>query len=40
MTTAEQAKLRKKLKPAVDEHGAAIAATLAELPAELAKAHK
>jgi tripartite ATP-independent transporter DctP family solute receptor len=37
---AEQAKLRDKLKPVVDKHGAAIAATVAELHAELAKARK
>jgi tripartite ATP-independent transporter DctP family solute receptor len=34
---AEQAKLREKLKPVIDKHGAAIAATVAELQAELAK---
>ncbi len=37
---AEQAKLRDKLKPVVDKHGAAVAATLAELQAELAKLRK
>jgi tripartite ATP-independent transporter DctP family solute receptor len=37
---AEQAKLRDKLKPVVDKHGAAIAATVAELQAELAKLRK
>jgi TRAP-type transport system periplasmic protein len=37
---AEQAKLRDKLKPVVDKHGAAIAATVTELQAELAKARK
>jgi TRAP-type transport system periplasmic protein len=37
---AEQAKLRDKFKPVVEKHGAAIAATLAELQAELAKARK
>jgi tripartite ATP-independent transporter DctP family solute receptor len=36
----EQAKLRDKLKPVVDKHGAAIAATVAELQAELAKLRK
>lgn len=39
-STAEQAKLREKFKPVVEKHGAAIAATLAELQAELAKARK
>ena len=39
-SAAEQAKLRDKLKPVVDKHGAAIAATLAELQAELAKIRK
>lgn len=33
---AEQAKLRDMLKPVIDKHGAAIAATVAELTAELA----
>ena len=37
---AEQAKLREKLKPVIDKHGAAIAATVAELQAELAKLRK
>jgi tripartite ATP-independent transporter DctP family solute receptor len=37
---AEQAKLREKFKPVVEKHGAAIAATLAELQAELAKIRK
>jgi tripartite ATP-independent transporter DctP family solute receptor len=37
---AEQAKLREKFKPVVDKHGAAIAATVAELQAELAKVRK
>ncbi|MBL8360572.1 MAG: TRAP transporter substrate-binding protein [Rubrivivax sp.] len=37
---AEQAKLRDKLKPVIDKHGAAIAATVAELQAELAKARR
>ena len=39
-SAAEQAELREKLKPVVDKHGAAIAATVAELQAELAKARK
>jgi TRAP-type transport system periplasmic protein len=34
---AEQAKLRDKLKPVVDKHGAAIGSTVADLQAELAK---
>ena len=34
---AEQAKLRDKLKPVVDKHGAAIGSIVAELQAELAK---
>ncbi|HVF63959.1 MAG TPA: TRAP transporter substrate-binding protein [Casimicrobiaceae bacterium] len=37
---AEQAKLREKLKPVVDKHGAALGGTLAELQAELAKVRK
>jgi tripartite ATP-independent transporter DctP family solute receptor len=37
---AEQAKLRDKLKPVIDKHGAAIAATVADLQAELAKLRK
>ncbi len=37
---AEQAKLREKLKPVIDKHGAAIPATVAELQAELAKLRK
>ncbi len=37
---AEQAKLREKFKPVIDKHGAAIAATVAELQAELAKLRK
>lgn len=37
---AEQAKLREKFKPVIDKHGAAIAATVAELNAELAKLRK
>jgi tripartite ATP-independent transporter DctP family solute receptor len=39
-SAAEQAKLRDKLKPVIDKHGAAIAATVAELQAELAKIRK
>ncbi len=39
-SAAEQAELREKLKPVVEKHGAAIAATVAELQAELAKARK
>jgi TRAP-type transport system periplasmic protein len=37
---AEQAKLRDKLKPVIEKHGAAIPATVAELQAELAKLRK
>lgn len=37
---AEQAKLREKFKPVIEKHGAAIAATVAELNAELAKLRK
>ena len=40
LSAAEQAKLREKLKPVVEKHGAGIAATLAELQAELAKLRK
>jgi len=40
LSAAEQAKLREKLKPVVDKHGAAIAATVAEMQAELAKLRK
>ena len=40
LSAAEQAKLRDKLKPVVDKHGAAIAATVAEMQAELAKLRK
>lgn len=40
LSTAEQAKLRDKLKPVIDKHGAEISATVAELQAELAKARK
>jgi len=37
LAPAEQAKLREKFKPVIDKHGAAIAGTVAELNAELAK---
>jgi len=37
---AEQAKLRDKLKPVIDKHGAAIPGTVAELQAELATLRK
>ncbi|OYU98924.1 MAG: ABC transporter substrate-binding protein [Burkholderiales bacterium PBB5] len=37
LSPAEQAKLRDKFKPVIDKHGAAIAGTVAELNAELAK---
>ena len=37
---AEQAKLREKFKPVIDKHGAAIAATVTDLQAELAKVRK
>lgn len=40
LSPAEQAKLRAKLAPVIDKHGAAIAATVAELQAELAKLRK
>jgi tripartite ATP-independent transporter DctP family solute receptor len=40
LSAAEQAKLREKFKPVVDKHGAVIAATVAELQAELAKARR
>ena len=39
-SAAEQAKLREKFKPVIDKHGAAIAATVADLQAELAKLRK
>jgi len=39
-SAAEQAKLRDKFKPVIDKHGAAIAATVAELQGELAKVRK
>jgi tripartite ATP-independent transporter DctP family solute receptor len=37
-SAAEQAKLREKLKPVIDKHGAALGTTVADLQAELAKA--
>ena len=37
---AEQAKLRDKIKPVIDKHGASLGATVAELQAELAKVRK
>ena len=40
LSPAEQGKLRDKFKPVVDKHGAAIAATVAELQAELARLRK
>ena len=40
LSGAEQAKLRDKFKPVIDKHGAAIAATVAEVQAELAKVRK
>ena len=40
LPAAEQAKLRDKFKPVIEKHGAAIAATVAELQAELAKIRK
>ena len=40
LPAAEQAKLREKLKPVIDKHGAAIAATVADLNTELAKLRK
>ena len=39
-SAAEQAKLRDKFKPVIEKHGAAIAATVADLQAELAKVRK
>jgi TRAP-type transport system periplasmic protein len=36
----EQKKLQDKMKPVLDKHGAAVAATLAEMQAELAKQRK
>ena len=40
LSAAEQSKLREKLKPVIEKHGAGISATLAELQAELAKVRK
>jgi TRAP-type transport system periplasmic protein len=40
LSAAEQNELRAKLKPVIDKHGAAIAGTVAELQAELAKLRK
>ena len=40
LSAAEQAKLRDKLKPVIEKHGAAIQATVNELQAELAKLRK
>jgi TRAP-type transport system periplasmic protein len=40
LSPAEMAEFRDKMKPVVDKHGAAIAATVAEFQAELAKARK
>ena len=37
---AEQAKLRDKLKPVIDKHGAAISATVADMQSELAKVRR
>jgi TRAP-type C4-dicarboxylate transport system substrate-binding protein len=37
LAPAELAKLREKMKPVIDKHGAAIAETVKELQAELAK---
>ena len=37
---AEVAKLRDKMKPVIDKHGAAIPDTVKELQAELAKLRK
>ena len=39
-SATEQAKLREKFKPVIEKHGAAIAATVADLQAELAKIRK
>jgi tripartite ATP-independent transporter DctP family solute receptor len=39
-SAAEQAKLREKFKPVIEKHGAAIAATVSALQAELAKLRK
>ncbi|HSW09092.1 TRAP transporter substrate-binding protein [Aquabacterium sp.] len=40
LPAAEMTKLRDKMKPVIDKHGAAIAATVAELQGELAKLRK
>jgi TRAP-type transport system periplasmic protein len=40
LSAAEQAKLRDKLKPVIEKHGAAIPETVKELQAELAKLRK
>jgi tripartite ATP-independent transporter DctP family solute receptor len=40
LSPAEQNELRAKLKPVIEKHGAAIAATVAELQAELAKVRR
>jgi tripartite ATP-independent transporter DctP family solute receptor len=40
LSAAEQNKLRDRLKPVVDKHGAALSATVAEMQAELAKLRK
>jgi len=40
LSATELAKLRDKMKPVIDKHGAAIAETVKELQAELAKARK
>lgn len=40
LSAAEQNELRAKLKPVIDKHGAAIAGTVTELQAELAKLRK
>ncbi|NDY94085.1 TRAP transporter substrate-binding protein [Ideonella livida] len=39
-SAAEQAKLREKLKPVVEKHGAALGSTLTDIQAELAKLRK
>ena len=40
LSAAEQGKLRDKLKPVIEKHGAAIAATVADMQGELAKARR
>jgi TRAP-type transport system periplasmic protein len=40
LSAAEQAKLREKFKPVIDKHGAALAGTVTDLHAELAKLRK